>query len=680
MAQHPNRTAPELQALLNGWFVPAAPANTPDFVIVADIGQGNLNAVFNQLGQPFLYYDFGGGIDGSLFTYPDPAPVLCLHAAPNFILSHWDSDHVKSIRRLAAGDIVGTHWLAPTQEMNGHGRQLGLSKRAKSLRKKLRDNGDIYLWPDDPAAGPQAVASVTASFFTVIKVNGNDMNNHGLAIRINDPAGVAPLDAMLLTGDAGFQAGTFTHAIHACTAANTIGLVTSHHGAEITTQADVPGVFPVGAAAPAVLGRHTVAYSFGWGNAYGHPSTTGVAAYALQGWRDEWRADTGGSEMAADLGGPRGNIALTWRAPGPGLAAEQFGAAAAAHRTAAVQLVAAASREAHAAAPASTGHAAAAAAHEAAVQWHAAQVPPIAGASGVAAAIAAVAGGGGGASQLAADAAALGALDAGAAPGFAAPHAAGNAAGHVALRVLADAVATIIMAGGFVAAQRITAAAAGAAGVGTIGSQARVASYAAYQETLAAGFSPAVRGACAPAPVVTAAGAYGAAIVGGGGVVPALTNANVLNMVEAAIQLAAQHMIGHTRRGFLNIQHGKSPPAVATATLIAAQTPPGWDRLAAAIVAAAALMPAFMINPEAGAPAVPGANPYATQVARAAAVGAIVGVRFGDGVQVAAAAAVAAARIASPAVRGGPLPACRRHPNGCGAGASCALGAHYVAL
>ena len=131
MAQHPNRTAAQLQALLNGWFVPAAPANTPDFVIVADIGQGNLNAMFNQHGQPFLYYDFGGGIDGSLFTYP--APALCLHADPGFILSHWDSDHVKSIRGLAAIDIAGTHWLAPTQEMNGHGRHLGLSRRAKLL-------------------------------------------------------------------------------------------------------------------------------------------------------------------------------------------------------------------------------------------------------------------------------------------------------------------------------------------------------------------------------------------------------------------------------------------------------------------------------------------------------------------------------------------------------------------
>lgn len=182
--------------------------------------------------------------------------------------------------------------------------------------------------------------------------------------------------------------------------------------------------------------------------------------------------------------------------------------------------------------------------------------------------------------------------------------------------------------------------------------------------------------------MIAATSAYGAAIVAVGVAVPALTDANVLNMVAAAIESAAQHMIGHTAKGFLSIQHGKNPPAVATATatLIDAQTPPGWNLLASAIVAAAALMPAFMINPEAGAPAAPGANPYATQVARAAAVGAIVGVRFGDGVQVAAAAAVAAARIATPAVRGGPLPACRRHPNGCGAAASCALGAHYVAL
>lgn len=184
--------------------------------------------------------------------------------------------------------------------------------------------------------------------------------------------------------------------------------------------------------------------------------------------------------------------------------------------------------------------------------------------------------------------------------------------------------------------------------------------------------------------MVAAAASYGAAIVAVGVAVPAPTDANVLNMVAAAIESAAQHMIGHTAKGFLRIQHGKNLPAVATATatatLNAGLTPPGWNLLASAIVAAAALMPAFMINPEAGAPAAPGANPYATQVARAAAVGAIVGVRFGDGVQVAAAAAVAAARIATPAVRGGPLPACRRHPNGCGAGASCALGAHYVAL
>lgn len=295
-----------LQALIDGWIPdPLTDITTPRFVLVCDIGQGNLNVVVNDHGQPFLYYDLGGGIGGNLFTkaLPDSNMLFCPRSTSRFVFSHWDDDHISTaIDQLVTknGRLPATAWLGPEKTGN-----VAMSAIAKNLRESINTNGrDLHLW----SQGPTAPRRITRSGYTFIRVTGKDPNNSGIGLRIENPDAAGQF--MLLTGDAGYEGDTFDHGCdQTC-----VGLVASHHGAPLDEDADIPQPLP--------QGHHpttrTIAYSYGLGNCFGHTATDGVEKYALRGWDDTYRLDTAGSESDATIGGPRGNIGMLWPSYGKG--------------------------------------------------------------------------------------------------------------------------------------------------------------------------------------------------------------------------------------------------------------------------------------------------------------------------------------------------------------------------
>lgn len=662
----------DLQARVDAWFMPAAPANSPAFVVVCDIGQGNMNVVVNTDGKPFLYYDMGGGIQGSLFTYPHPRPVLCYDGNPTILLSHWDGDHFKTaLDEAEAGRLAGTAWMAPAQDTNTRAYRLGLTASAKAFRRGLVRDAELYVWPD--GAVP---ASVTASYFTVLKVNGKDHNNHGLALRIASPN--ANGDFMLLTGDATYEGDTFANGVHGCDT-HCVGLVSGHHTAEVGTVGDIPR--------PENTGQYAIAHSFGWGNAYGHPSTTGVNSYDGRNWPDANRLDTGGGEAGADFAGPRGNVGLLWQTPALGPGAVALGAGHVALNHAAIALIASASAELERYSPGlvEAPQIAVAAAHSAAVRVSA--VPAHADSAHVAAAMVLAAAPPPPPPPLVAPlvapppppppptlvviAAGLGVVAGTLTQALVDAPAAAAAAAVAAVPAMADAVVTAVMTAALTIAQEINAAATGAAVAGrTIGSQARSASNAAYDHTQDVGLPATIQGAIsdvlADAVINTTQAVQNANLPG---------RLEVKTAIAAALIEVARVTIGHSKHGYGALLAGRTPPVSAeesVAVVVLAR-----NDLKAAIAAAAALTPAIPINPEAGAPQM-NLNAFAQRTAAVAATAAICGQRAGATAAQAARAAVAAARVVLPAALGAPQMNCHRHPRTCPG--VCSLAIHYACL
>ncbi len=84
-----------------------------------------------------------------------------------------------------------------------------------------------------------------------------------------------------------------------------VGLVAGHHGSAVGHTPYVPR--------PNRAAEYLIVYSFGWGNAFGHPNIDdGVTEYESREWDDDHRMDTGGAEFAAKYAGPRGNVGILW--------------------------------------------------------------------------------------------------------------------------------------------------------------------------------------------------------------------------------------------------------------------------------------------------------------------------------------------------------------------------------
>jgi hypothetical protein len=97
----PDDSEAVITALLN-------PIPALDFITVYDVGQGNLNALWEADGAARLYFDFGGGVTANKSTFPKKPGKLCFAEQPPVMLSHWDWDHWSSAGRFGAEKTLAT--------------------------------------------------------------------------------------------------------------------------------------------------------------------------------------------------------------------------------------------------------------------------------------------------------------------------------------------------------------------------------------------------------------------------------------------------------------------------------------------------------------------------------------------------------------------------------------------
>jgi NHL repeat len=384
MPEHKDDTPTTAAALQNVFAALAANQKTAAFVGVIDIGQGNLNAVFNPLGQPFLYFDLGRGAGANLCSFPDPEPTLCYAGLRMVVQSHLDEDHYMAAALpnvqagIGAGGAPSARFVLPSQTMGN----FALAVKAGLLA----NNVHVYFWPLPNARignPPLLGVDLPGTFVEIIKCAGGNQNNSGLALRIRNPnPAVGNQDWILLTADVHLRTDYFPWddlpppppPPPPGPDGHMAGLVPSHHGAR-ERQGDVPQP-PGGLIRPLV-------YSFGSGNNNGHPfhqpghaQGDGVLSYLNQGWVDAGRLQTAGRPLDKPNFGPRGNIAILWpNAPlGPGL-----DSATANDATVAVALVATAAAAAEgAAAGVRSPRVPGAAAYQAALAYQARPNAPVA--------------------------------------------------------------------------------------------------------------------------------------------------------------------------------------------------------------------------------------------------------------------------------------------------------------
>lgn len=650
-------------ALLQNWF-PVGAASRPRFVVVLDVGQGNCNVVFNDDWRPFIYYDMGGGMGGSQFTYPRPSPTYCIDAAyTRVIQSHWDEDHYRAMLELSnAHAINNMHILAPAQDRSPVPWRASIQKSnsAVGLEMSLHADGcTVYKWPDEDWHHAPVMRRSTYSHFRVIKVSGSGTNNSGLALRIENP-GVGG-QYMLLTGDATFEQlphmgnqQVFRHGVDQ----HCVGLVAGHHGSPVGHIPYVPR--------PDLAAEYLIVYSFGWGNAFGHPNIgAGVTAYESREWDDDHRMDTGGAEFAAKYAGPRGNVGILW----PGAARGPCYADAANTPTeingAAVSLLATAAAEidVYQNVLGTRAGVAVGAAYQAAIESkiplvaHAMLVPAVqVPARTLVQRAADMAGGGGAHASLAG---ALGTVVATA-----------TTASNVNAQELVAAIVDCVMLAAAKCAKEVTgfveivieSLLGDPLNIPTLPDQAKEAAAQAFGCAAHADTIEAVHDAIPTdfaARIAVAAHARSAVNV------PAA--AAIKTAVTAAVCAASQARIGQPGG---NVSQG---PAEAAATAVAAMAAIR-DDVRAAIAAAAALAPAIPINPRAFAPAMLIDNVNAKLLPRIAAMAAICGTPSAALAEVAR-AAVAAARVTFAGACGAPQIGCHRHPRVCPNG-PCSLSIH----
>ena len=229
-------------------------------VNVFNIGQGNLNTIVDDKGNPFFYFDVGGGAYGNAFTYPSPNPrKLCFENNPLIILSHWDFDHWWTFNKLMRRNLlspsgVKTKWLVPSQPT-------GVINN-RFYDRLIKNGHQITIWEEDNNEILQLDPNVK-----VIKCNtpGKDKNNNGLVVIVT-----IGNQKILLPADASYENIPDLKCIKFS------GLVASHHGGKITTEiANIPIVRE---------NNGKIIYSCGAGNRYYHPSIRSIEKHKNKGW------------------------------------------------------------------------------------------------------------------------------------------------------------------------------------------------------------------------------------------------------------------------------------------------------------------------------------------------------------------------------------------------------------
>jgi hypothetical protein len=174
-----------LNRAVNPWVPAGAPATRPAFVVVVDIGQGNLNAIFNEQGRPFYYYDLGGGCGQNKFTYAPTPDLICPAIVPRIVLSNWDEDHVVTGSALAynngaADGLQNTEWLV-REYPNGIYGQIPLGMH-DDIDANPALHGRVTHW----VAGA-AIGNWGHSWLRVFRLIGTSNNEIGVGIRIENP-------------------------------------------------------------------------------------------------------------------------------------------------------------------------------------------------------------------------------------------------------------------------------------------------------------------------------------------------------------------------------------------------------------------------------------------------------------------------------------------------------------
>lgn len=259
---------------------------------VIDVGQGSANA-FGSNGRAHLFHDIGCGVKANAKTRPNRKAALGYEGAP-IILSHWDEDHWAGALHFAPkGDpkyFLKKEWFALNDPTRG--------PLHWSFERSILAAGGTVITLPIPRGRMWGFRSGCGKSVTLIRGTGTKRNDSCIALEIEDGKGWCKPKARrwLSTAD-------LDYAFHPALQRTYTGLTAPHHGSAAKKQRPTP---------PIPSGHYArLAFSFGHGNQYRHPSAASRAAHAHAHWGT--RAGSNVLDTAAPQG--RADIAIGWNAP-----------------------------------------------------------------------------------------------------------------------------------------------------------------------------------------------------------------------------------------------------------------------------------------------------------------------------------------------------------------------------
>jgi hypothetical protein len=254
-----------------------------EWAVVYDVGQGNAIGLCRPDGAVAAYFDFGGGVLQNRATFPAALQRFCFKSQPPIILSHWDWDHWSSASR--APISFQSTWIAPRQSV-GPIQKAQMANISREGRLLLLSNNFAPFWQGQ-------------LYFE--RCTGGGRNHSGLALTLAERDG-GNGQRMLMPGDARYSAlPSFSPQNDYCC------VVAPHHGGDMRNRS-IP--------ASPQQSHSRLAYSFGTGNTFEHPSDVTRHDHAARGWRDRRVAFGTGVYEAREtaLRGqpPLGHVLLGW--------------------------------------------------------------------------------------------------------------------------------------------------------------------------------------------------------------------------------------------------------------------------------------------------------------------------------------------------------------------------------
>ncbi len=241
----------------------------PADVMCYNVGQGNCNGICNSNKEPLVYFDFGGGVYGNSKTYPYNRKTLdafSFKLNPLIILSHWDWDHMASVKKAMHLDAKNLLWLAPKQAV-------GITHLKFAI--ELYNEKNLLLWPEN-------FLFIKSNYIEIQKINTKnkrDKNNNGLVVIVTI---VSKEDnhqyTILLPADA-----SYSH-VDLSRYDELNGLVATHHGASSDNC-----LIEI----PKASFHNILVYSYGEHNTFGHPKDLSKEKHEKQGWHNSKHTTSG---------------------------------------------------------------------------------------------------------------------------------------------------------------------------------------------------------------------------------------------------------------------------------------------------------------------------------------------------------------------------------------------------